>query len=97
MNAHLHVLEAYTLLYQCWKDDGLEEKTRILHRVVYGPHLRLFKEDILICSLIMQWNSLVEMDSYGHDVEAGWLLCEAARVLEDRQLDGYGRIGLRWM
>ena len=34
----------------------------------------------------MQWNSLVEMDSYGHDVEAGWLLCEAARVLEDRQL-----------
>ena len=42
------------------------------------------------------WNSLVEMDSYGHDVEAGWLLCEAARVLEDRQLMDRAN-GLRWM
>ena len=41
------------------------------------------------------WNSLVEMDSYGHDVEAGWLLCEAARVLEDRQLmDRANRLAL---
>ena len=59
---------------------------------IYDPsrkHFNLFFDN--------EWNSLVEMDSYGHDVETGWLLCEAARTLEDRRLDGYRRIGLHWM
>lgn len=85
MNAHLHVLEAYALLYQCWKDDGLKKRLEccvdlFLNRI-YDPsrrHFNLFFDN--------EWNSLVEMDSYGHDVEAGWLLCEAARTLEDPNL-----------
>ncbi len=85
MNAHLHVLEAYTLLYQCWKDDGLRERLKscvdLFMNRIYDPsrkHFNLFFDN--------GWNSLVEMDSYGHDVEAGWLLCEAARTLEDQNL-----------
>lgn len=85
MNAHLHVLEAYTLLYQCWKDNGLRKRIvfcvdLFLYRL-YDParrHFNLFFDD--------EWNSLVAMDSYGHDVEAGWLLCEAARALDDPEL-----------
>lgn len=84
MNAHLHVLEAYTLLYRCRKDDGLRKRLEFcvdlfLNRL-YDParkHFNLFFDN--------EWNSLVTMDSYGHDVEAGWLLCEAARALEDRE------------
>jgi len=85
MNAHLHVMEAYTLLYQCWKDDGLRKRLEfcvdLFMNRIYNParkHFNLFFDN--------DWNSLVEMDSYGHDVEAGWLLCEAARTLEDQNL-----------
>ncbi len=85
MNAHLHVLEAYTLLYQCWKDEGLKERLAFcvdlfLNRLYDASrrHFRLFFDNA--------WNSLVEMDSYGHDVEAGWLLCQAARQLDDPEL-----------
>lgn len=85
MNAHLHVLEAYTLLYQCWKDNELKERLEfcvdLFMNRIYDPsrkHFNLFFDN--------EWNSLVEMDSYGHDVEAGWLLCEAARTLEDQNL-----------
>ncbi|WP_308759973.1 AGE family epimerase/isomerase, partial [uncultured Bacteroides sp.] len=85
MNAHLHVLEAYTLLYQCWKDDGLKKRLEfcvdLFMNRIYDPlrkHFNLFFDN--------EWNSLVEMDSYGHDVEAGWLLCEAARTLENQDL-----------
>ncbi len=94
MNAHLHVLEAYTLLYQCWKDEGLRQRldfcTRLFMERIYDParkHFQLFFDD--------NWNSLVEMDSYGHDVEAGWLLCDAARTLgEPGLLKRAGRIAL---
>lgn len=85
MNAHLHVLEAYTLLYQCWKDDGLRKRLEfcvdLFMNRMYDParkHFNLFFDN--------EWNSLVEMDSYGHDVEAGWLLCVAAHVLGDEGL-----------
>ena len=80
MNAHLHVLEAYTLLYQCWKDDGLRKRLKFCAELfmdrIYDSsrrHFNLFFDNA--------WNSLVEMDSYGHDVEAGWLLCGAGRGL----------------
>lgn len=94
MNAHLHVLEAYTLLYQCWKDEALRERlefcTRLFMDRIYDParkHFHLFFDDA--------WNSMVDMDSYGHDVEAGWLLCEAARTLGDKDLvERAGRMAL---
>lgn len=85
MNAHLHVLEAYTLLYRCWQDEELRERlefcTRLFMDRIYDParkHFNLFFDDA--------WNSLVDMDSYGHDVETGWLLCEAARTLGNAEL-----------
>lgn len=85
MNAHLHVLEAYTLLYQCRSDERLKERledcTRLFMDTIYDPqrkHFKLFFDN--------RWNSLMDIDSYGHDVEAGWLLCRAAEVLDDPEL-----------
>lgn len=85
MNAHLHVLEAYTLLYRCWKDNGLRRRLEFcvdlfMNRIYDSSrrHFNLFFDN--------EWNSLVGTDSYGHDVEAGWLLCEAARTLENQSL-----------
>ncbi len=85
MNTHLHVLEAYANLYRVWPDAGLAQQIRGLLRVfdkhIVDPvthHLRLFFDE--------NWQSKSEVISYGHDIEAAWLLLEAAEVLDDPQL-----------
>jgi len=82
MNTHLHVMEAYTGLLRLWRDDLLEARQAelldiMLDRIVDSGsgHLRLFFDQ--------QWNSVSPHVSYGHDIEASWLLVEAAEVLGD--------------
>ena len=81
MNTHLHVLEAYTCLFRVWKDPLLEARLRGLIEIfefkILGSdgHLRLFFDD--------RWNCGYDIVSYGHDIEASWLLHEAAIVLGD--------------
>lgn len=84
MNTHLHVLEAYTGLYRVWPDLVLGEDLRSLIELfldrICGPdgHLRLFFDE--------DWAVQDRMLSYGHDIEASWLLCEAAEVLGNEEL-----------
>ncbi len=80
MNTHLHILEAYTNLYRVWKSDelrvSLERLIHIFTDKIYNPvthHLSLFFD--------MEWARLDGIYSYGHDIEASWLLLEAAQVL----------------
>jgi len=87
MNTHLHVLEAYSLLYQVWPDAALEKQLRGL--------ITLFVEKILNKDtwhqklyLTMEWENLENIDSYGHDIELSWLLYEAAEALGDQDLLG---------
>ncbi|HEX7584161.1 MAG TPA: AGE family epimerase/isomerase [Prolixibacteraceae bacterium] len=85
MNTHLHILEAYTNLYRVWKDDGLATQLRnliliFIEKIVNQKtkHLNLFFDE--------NWNSKSVIVSYGHDIEASWLIDEAARVLGDPDL-----------
>ena len=84
MNTHLHVLEAYTCLYRVWKDPLLERRLRglieIFERHILGPdgHLKLFFND--------DWQCSYDIFSYGHDIEASWLIHEAALVLGDSEV-----------
>lgn len=85
MNTHLHVLEAYTNLYRVWPDGQLKQQ---LHQLIVlflekiinknTQHLNLFFDE--------KWQSKVAIISYGHDIEASWLLQEAAEVLGDQAL-----------
>lgn len=84
-NTHLHILEAYTNLYRVWKDDDLARQLRnlilIFTEKIVNPktrHLDLFFDE--------NWNSKTDIVSYGHDIEASWLIDEAARVLGDQAL-----------
>ena len=85
MNTHLHILEPYTNLYRVWPDERLAAAIRNLVTIftdnILDPetfHLRLFFDD--------DWNSKIEKTSYGHDIEASWLIHEAALVLGDKAL-----------
>jgi len=85
MNTHLHILEAYTNLYRVWKDDELEKQLRNLiliftEKIVNQKtfHLDLFFDE--------NWKTKSTIVSYGHDIEASWLIDEAARVLGDEEL-----------
>ncbi len=80
MNTHLHVLEAYTTLYGIWPDPWLRERLEALLtlflEVIIDPasgHLHLFFDE--------DWTPRSAIVSYGHDIEASWLLLEAADVL----------------
>lgn len=85
MNTMLHILEAYTNLLRVWEDDRLRTAHRqlleVFHHHVYNPttgHLQLFFDD--------DWRSLALADSYGHDIEASWLMWEAAELHPDPAL-----------
>lgn len=84
-NTHLHILEAYTGLYKVWKNEELAGKLRnliiIFIEKIIDPvshHLKLFFDE--------DWNSKSSLISYGHDIEASWLIYEAAAALEDEDL-----------
>lgn len=85
MNTHLHILEPYANLFRVWKDGQLEARLRNLIRLfidrimdVNTHHLQLFFDD--------DWESQYHTISYGHDIEASWLLHEATMVLDDKKL-----------
>ncbi|MBI4916633.1 MAG: AGE family epimerase/isomerase [Acidobacteria bacterium] len=83
MNTHLHVLEAYTTLLRAWPDPGLASRVRELvelfpARIAAGGHLRHYFDE--------RWVALPGTYTYGHDIEASWLLVEAAAALGDERL-----------
>jgi mannobiose 2-epimerase len=88
MNTHLHVLEAYTNLYRIWPDAGLELQLKTLlqnfldHFIDHHTyHLRLFFNE--------DWEPAAPLISYGHDIEAAWLLLQAAEAIHDEVLTGH--------
>jgi cellobiose epimerase len=85
MNNHLHVLEAYTNLYRVWPEWRVEQRLRelielFLTRIldVRTQHLHHFFDE--------SWNVRSDTYTFGHDIEASWLLCEAAEVLDEARL-----------
>lgn len=85
MNTHLHILEPYTNLLRIWKDEKLKQAQqkligvfieKIVNRKNYHLHL-FFEED---------WRVKSTAISYGHDIEASWLLYEAVEVLAEPKL-----------
>jgi cellobiose epimerase len=85
MNTHLHVLEGYTALYRIWPDPQLKQHISELlvnfdeHIIDHHTgHLHLFFDE--------HWQVKSHTVSYGHDIEASWLLLEAAEVIGDDAL-----------
>lgn len=89
-NTHLHILEAYTRLVELWPDAGLRAALAGLVDIMFtrivdpaSGHLGLF--------FAMDWTLRSDRISYGHDIEASWLLTRAAEVLGDAGLEARAR------
>lgn len=82
MNTHLHIIEPYTALYRIWPEKQLKQR---IENLIYifrqkildkgSGHLRLFFDD--------DWNSRHDIVSFGHDIEASWLIHEAAEAIDE--------------
>jgi mannobiose 2-epimerase len=85
MNTHLHIVEAYANLYKVWKDKTLQKDIIELLQTIekhfintQTGHLRLFFDE--------NWIEKPDVISYGHDIEAAWLLLQCAEITEDKTL-----------
>lgn len=93
MNTHLHIIEGYTNLLRALKEKcpghprtaDVAEATEGLLRIFLDRienqrthHLTLFFDD--------DWQKLDDTESYGHDIEASWLLLETAQVIDRAEL-----------
>lgn len=85
MNTHLHVLEGFTNLYRVWSNEVLKERITSL---VYIFLNRIIDKDSnhLILFFNEKWDKRSEVISYGHDIEAAWLIQESAEILTNKQL-----------
>ena len=92
MNTLLHVMEAYTELYRVTKNledyremrekvaQNLREMFGIIEKKIYNPAKRrqeaFFDQD---------YHSLIDLYSYGHDIESAWLIQRGVEVLGEEE------------
>ncbi|WP_169303155.1 AGE family epimerase/isomerase [Thalassotalea mangrovi] len=90
MNTHLHVLEAFAHLHKVAPSERTREALVdiidvFVDRICYADpvsvhhfHLNLFFDK--------HWNCMSDAISFGHDIEASWLLWEALEILNSNEL-----------
>ncbi len=85
MNTLLHVFEAYTELFKVTQEEKVKEKLLWMMDVfadkMYNPILH--RQEVFFDK---EYHSLIDLHSYGHDIEASWLMHEAALVLGDEDI-----------
>lgn len=82
MNTLLHVFEAYTELYKVSKDQQVKEQMvfilNLFEQKIYNKEMK--RQEVFFDK---SFHSLLDIDSYGHDIEAAWLLDLGLKRLED--------------
>lgn len=86
MNTLLHVFEAYTELYRVSREDRVKER---LHSIldsfaaqVYNPELH--RQEVFFDK---NMNSILDLHSYGHDIETAWLIDRGVEILGEEEYE----------
>ncbi|MDE7198955.1 MAG: AGE family epimerase/isomerase, partial [Lachnospiraceae bacterium] len=82
MNTLLHVFEAYTELYRVSGDEAVKKRLMwILDTIaekIYNPELH--RQEVFFDR---EMHSILDLHSYGHDIETAWLIRRGTDVLGD--------------
>ena len=85
MNTILHIMEAYTVLYEATGDADVKESlifcVKQLTNEMYNP-----QKERLEVFFDRDLHSLLDLHSYGHDIEASWLIDRALASIGDPEL-----------
>lgn len=86
MNTLLHVFEGYSGLYQVTHDPEVGESLRRILKSyevdIYNPEKH--RQEVFFDK---DFNSLLDMHSYGHDIESSWLVDWGCSLLGDEELN----------
>ncbi len=85
MNTHLHLLEAYGNLLRVGSAPALRERTAALLALILDRVVDL-ETGHLVPFFDVDWTPRSRRVSYGHDIEASWLLLEVADVVGESAL-----------
>lgn len=83
-NTHLHILEAYTVLFEMTGnpvvENALTNLMKLFHERIFeqNNHMKLF--------FTTEWKKLSTEISFGHDIEAVWLMLYGSRMLQNQVL-----------
>ncbi len=85
MNTLLHVLEAYTELYRVAPSKEVEQA---LKKILREFQSKVYNEETHRLEVFFdeKMNTISDLYSYGHDIEASWLLDRATEVLMDQKI-----------
>jgi mannobiose 2-epimerase len=85
MNTHLHVLEGFANLFRIWPDEKLKERiTELIF--IFKNHIIDPQTHHLVLFFDEKWHKRSNIVSYGHEIEAAWLIEEAAAIIKDGRL-----------
>lgn len=82
MNTLLHILECYTELY---KADRSSEVGNSIREIMGLFQAKFYDSDRQICKVFLNrdYEPLIDLESFGHDIEASWLIDRGCLVLGD--------------
>lgn len=82
MNTLLHVFEAYTELYRVTGEEKVAAKLKTMLECFYEDvyHKERHRLEVFFDK---DYKSLIDLHSYGHDIEAAWLIDKGMDVLGD--------------
>ncbi len=83
MNTLLHIFEAYTELYRVTKNQEVKKRLEWIMDTfaekVYNPELH--RQEVFFDQ---NMNSILDLHSYGHDIETAWLIDRGVEILGDK-------------
>ena len=86
MNTLLHVFEAYTELYRVAKLPEVKERLELIMDTfadkVYNP--KLHRQEVFFDR---NMNTILDLHSYGHDIETAWLMDRGVEVLGEKKYE----------